>query len=230
MEVAAPIQVTINSEDVFTTDMVDRGEVMGGNVVDVLPPSPTSSPSPNASPSTNSPVANGKGAEETKEPRTERQTNISQPFTRGKSLIVNNIIGSQEDQADFEAIYCLVVSAESEETGEGDVGPKVPLAISFECSEVPESTLPTPLQPEGVYLRLYSTKMCRIAKLLNTPGCLKSSAIKLTLTAQSEVNFSRRRPSASTSAQPRSWRIDQSDVSFTYCRGTNQASTATSPT
>ncbi|VDM30730.1 unnamed protein product [Hydatigera taeniaeformis] len=48
-------------------------------------------------------------------------------------------------------------------------------------------------KPPGVYLRLYSTKMCRIARLLNAPGCLKSSAIKLTLTAQSEVDFGRRR-------------------------------------
>lgn len=57
-------------------------------------------------------------------------------------------------------------------------------------------------KPPGVYLRLYSTKMCRIARLLNAPGCLKSSAIKLTLTAQSEVDFGRRRR-ASANAPPR---------------------------
>ncbi|VUZ44689.1 unnamed protein product [Hymenolepis diminuta] len=54
----------------------------------------------------------------------------------------------------------------------------------------------------GVYLRLYSTKMCRIGHFLNAPGPLKTSAIKLTLTAQSEVDIGRRsrfrRSSAST--------------------------------
>ncbi|KAL5107393.1 Menin [Taenia crassiceps] len=57
-------------------------------------------------------------------------------------------------------------------------------------------------KPPGVYLRLYSTKMCRIARLLNAPGCLKASAIKLTLTAQSEVDFGRRRR-ASANMSPR---------------------------
>lgn len=59
-----------------------------------------------------------------------------------------------------------------------------------------EGKLETPVvdsKPSGVYLSLYSTKMCRIAHLLNAAGSLKTSAIKLTLTAQSEVDIGRGR-------------------------------------
>nr|CDS32395.2 dnaJ subfamily B [Hymenolepis microstoma] len=79
-------------------------------------------------------------------------------------------------------------------------------------SRVAEVDVPTGAEPAGavtdskspgVYIRFYSTKMCRIGHLLNTPGPLKTSAIKLTLTAQSEVDIGRRgrcrRSSASTS-------------------------------
>ncbi|KAM7542568.1 hypothetical protein Aperf_G00000017673 [Anoplocephala perfoliata] len=48
-------------------------------------------------------------------------------------------------------------------------------------------------KPSGVHLNLYSAKMCRISHLLNAPGSLKTSAIKLTLTAQSEVDVGRGR-------------------------------------
>ncbi|VDO04113.1 unnamed protein product [Rodentolepis nana] len=79
-------------------------------------------------------------------------------------------------------------------------------------SRIAEVDAPTEAEPAGaaadskspgVYIRFYSTKMCRIGRLLNTPGPLKTSAIKLTLTAQSEVDIGRRsrfrRSSASTS-------------------------------
>uniref|UniRef100_A0A5K3F5H8 Menin n=1 Tax=Mesocestoides corti TaxID=53468 RepID=A0A5K3F5H8_MESCO len=64
-----------------------------------------------------------------------------------------------------------------------------------------ESVAADDVRPPGVYLRLFSAKMSRIAKLLTAPGCLKSSAIKLTLTAQSEVNFTRRRASTMAAAR-----------------------------
>uniref|UniRef100_A0A0X3PM36 Menin n=1 Tax=Schistocephalus solidus TaxID=70667 RepID=A0A0X3PM36_SCHSO len=62
---------------------------------------------------------------------------------------------------------------------------------------VPPSVCYSPL---AVHLRLYSVKMSSIASLLSTPGRVNSSAIKLALTAQSQVRMRRRSATVSGSS------------------------------
>nr|CDS19609.1 dnaJ subfamily B [Echinococcus granulosus] len=123
-------------------------------------------------------------------------TDAPKPQTPAASVLVNK----EEEE---KARTATVPDTEVETTTQvSSITPMAPTTTIIQFTKEEEmNDFIEESKPPGVYLRLYSTKMCRIARLLNAPGCLKSSAIKLTLTAQSEVGFGRRRR-ASTNAPP----------------------------